>query len=207
VLAPVPPAYLTRPSQHALQAGLDDFQRGLLAHNDQARAHMTLGILYERMREVDRALEAYKNAIRVQPDVWGPRKNLAALHDQLAESAMMRQQRKLAQKNQEVAKRLRAEELKLLARYAKLAPDNAVIQYHYGLLLHLHGQKEEAARALAGACRMEPNSPDYLFALALLHKEHQRWREAIECAERLVQLRPEDARYRQLLAELRDRAE
>ena len=42
---------------------------------------MSFGILYEQMGRDQKAIAAYRTAIRVQDDVTGPRTNLAAFAD------------------------------------------------------------------------------------------------------------------------------
>ena len=198
LLARVPRRELTQPQRDARRAAIDDYERGLMIDNDQAAAHMSLGILYEAMatnqrngRDLQKAVDAYRTAINVQPDMTGPRTNLASVMDRV---------------QPEQAKRLRAEELVLLARDARLVPDSASLQYRYGLSLYLNGRQEEAEEALTTACRLEPNSPDFLLALTLLCRKQRRWVKALRCAEGLVKLRPDDRSYQQVLQDIRAQA-
>lgn len=213
VLARVPVSLLKGTQRQSLTQALEEFKAGLMANNDRASAHLTLGLLYESQQNFAAARQAYETAIHVEPQVTGPRTNLAALLERLAEptqygavggrepaiaSATAAQAVEYRQK----AAELRKEELALLQRDVGLMPTSAALQYRYGLLLYLHGQLQEAEQHLAKACELEPNSPDFALALALFYQKQQRHGEALEWARRLVALRPDDASYRQLLAEL-----
>ena len=206
VLARVPASLLKGTQRQSLTQALDEFKTGLLANSDRASAHLTLGLLYEAQQNFDAARQAYETAIHVEPQVTGPRTNLAALLDRLAERveyhAAGSRVSVLATEYREKAAQLRQEELALLQRDVGLMPTSAPLQYRYGLLLYLHGRMEEAEQHLAKACALEPNSPDFALALTLLYQKQQRSDKALEWAKRLVALRPDDATYRQLLQEL-----
>jgi Flp pilus assembly protein TadD len=83
-----------------------------------------------------------------------------------------------------------------------LAPDSAPIQYRYGLALYLDGQLEAAEQALRRAAQLDPQVPDFQLAMALLYQKLQRYDEALDATRRLLQLRPGDPSYRQLMLEL-----
>ncbi len=219
VLARVPRGTMDGDQRRLLKAALDEFKEGVLVNNDRAAAHLTLGVVYESMNDLAGAEKAYLAAIRVEPNVTGPRTNLAALLERQAEAAESNAQR-IAQQNREAAiesimraqelrgrvAELRKGELPLLGRDAKLAPNNAAIQYRYGLSLYLHGQNTEALAALSKAVALEPNTPDFVLALALLHRQQGDLANAIKQVERLLELRPNDRSYQQLYQEIRQQA-
>jgi predicted CXXCH cytochrome family protein len=206
VLAFAPRIEMTGPQRRLHDQALDEFREGMMLNNDRAAAHLTMGILYENLGENSRAEAAYTRAIQVEPSVTGPRTNLAAMYErelrpleremqQLTIQRQKEQALKLAQQAAEKkAKldRLRAEELQLLARDAGLAPDNAPIQYRYGLSLYLHHRYPDAVRALKRAYELEPKQPDFVLGLALLYQKLGRIPEAIKLAKELVELRPDE---------------
>ena len=123
----------------------------------------------------------------------GPRSNLAALLDRLGEremppSADGRPSEQVRQWQQEAAQ-LRREELTLLARDARLLPRNAAIQYRYGLSLYLNGEQQAAEQALRAAATLEPDNDQFLYALVLFFDKYERYEEARQTAEQLLQLR------------------
>ncbi len=121
-------------------------------------------MLCEGQGRIAEAIQAYETAIGVEPLMTGARSNLAGLLERLAGqeqgprgAAMMQQ-----------AAQLRAEELPLLERDANLAPDNASIQYRYGLALYLAGQMEEAMGRLEKAVELAPQIGEFRQARDLL---------------------------------------
>jgi tetratricopeptide (TPR) repeat protein len=220
VLATIPGGNLRGSKRKQLGHALDEYKQGLMVNNDRAAAHMTLGIVYESLGEADRAIDAYQAAIHVEPQVTGPRTNLAALCDRQAEAADQRAQRAAMMRDMTAgtkameqateyrarAAKLRREELDCLARDAALVPDSAAVQYRYGMLLYLHRRMEEAEAALRKACELEPNNPQFLLGLVLFYQQHAQFAEALPLAERLVGLRPEDAVFRKVLEDIRQQA-
>ena len=200
-----------------LQEVLEEFQKGLLLNNDRAGSHMALGALYESLGQDQRAIAAYRAALRVEPQVTGPRTNLAAVFDRLAEAAEQaaaqagqRQdepaQTKAAEQAagyRQQAAALRREELDYVARDVRLLPESAGLQYRYGMLLYLHRRLEEAEKALLVATTLEPTNPQFLWGLVLFYKEQNQPQTALPLAEKLVKLRPDEPSYRQVLEELR----
>jgi tetratricopeptide (TPR) repeat protein len=147
-------------------ASLKEYKQGLTQHSDLAMSHMGLALLAERQQDFAAAVASYKTAIDVQPDVTGPRSNLAALYESLAGNVPAGSQR-ASNARAEVA-RLRSEELKLLERDALLVPDSGLIQYRYGLALYLAGDLEKSKLALQKACEVEPESEQFRVGLTLL---------------------------------------
>ena len=163
-------------------------------------------MLYETMGDMKKAEEAYRTAIRVEPQMTGPRSNLAALLDRLVESEQNRPEAvqnktKMEQWEQEAAT-LRRQELDLLARDVSLLPNSAQLQYRYGLSLYLHGEQEQAERALRKACELDPSDGRFLYTLALFYDNFKRYDEALDCLDRLVKLVPDNPEYTQLAAQV-----
>jgi tetratricopeptide (TPR) repeat protein len=98
--------------------------------------------------------------------------------------------------------RLRGEELGLLERDARLAPDNAAIQGRVGLARYLAGWQKEADSALLTASLLEPRNAGSLFRLAVYYRDTGRVAEARPLVERLVKLQPENRMFQQFAAEM-----
>jgi predicted CXXCH cytochrome family protein len=215
VLVRLPPAALRGSEREALRKALIELEAGLMVNNDRAGSHMMVGVLRADQSDPAGAQRAYETAMRIEPSIVGPRSNLAELLDRQAD-AMQRQAMQFAQagnpagrdlilKSAEMRQRvtkLRTQELALLRRDVGLVPDNGPIHYRYGLLLYLLGDEARAVGELEEACRLTPNSPDFALALGLLYQKHKRFADAISRMERVVELRPDDASARQLIAEL-----
>jgi tetratricopeptide (TPR) repeat protein len=219
VLSTIAASGFPKREREKFETALNEFHAGLMMSNDRAAAHMTWGIVQENLGNFRPAIEAYETAIRVEPGFAGPRTNLAAVYDRLAEeaearvrqAAMLRQPTTGSRAAQEVqqyrqrAQQLRKEELVCLARDAALVPDNAAIQYRYGMLLYLHRRLDEAEQALLRASRLEPNNPQFLMGIVLFYQEVEDFEKALPLAEELVKLRPGDAMFQQILRDIRRR--
>jgi predicted CXXCH cytochrome family protein len=194
-LAPYPPEAFSQRYLQLRDRALQEYRAGLLEHADQASAHVGLGHLADSQADATTALREYRTAISVQPEVVGPRSNLAELLERTGDPRHA----------PEVAL-LRREELELAARDARLAPQSPVTQYRYGLSLYLLGQFEQAEVALQAACRLEPQLPDYRLTLTLFYQRLERWDDALLNAAELCQLRPQDLSYQNLLREIQAQA-
>lgn len=188
-LARVPPERLPRNQQRALARAEKELRESFLVNADLSGAHLMLGVLAERQGKLQQAATAYRTAIHVQPDVAGPRSNLALLMERM--------------RDPEAAARYRAEELPLLKRDAELSPEHAPLQYRYGLALYLAGQPTSALPVLQRACELEPENVDYVLALALLNEHLQNWNAALQGVRAVRLKRPEDAGLAELEQRLR----
>lgn len=197
VLAGMPMHVLSEETKPVLSALLQEYRDGVLADSDQAGTHMALALLEERIGAANardqvawrqQAIQHYRNAIRVQPDVTGPRSNLVALLEAVDPNAA------------EITK-LRREELALLERDASLAPDEPTVQYRYGLSLYLNGKVSEAAAPLRRAVELAPEITEFRYLLTLLLFEKLgELKEANEHATKLLEIRPQDPAFLQLKA-------
>ncbi len=197
------------PDQHPqgaapkLRQAVEELMTGLSNDNDRAGAHLTLAVMAEQENRMQAAIEHYRDAIRIEPSVTGPRTNLAALLERnLNSSAQPGDQSANTPIVQEISQ-LRKVELELLARDVKLLPDASTIQYRYGLALYVDGQKDEALKHLARAAELEPKNFEYVQAVTLLYKSLARWEEAAQWCNRLIQLgAPDDPTPRNILNEI-----
>jgi tetratricopeptide (TPR) repeat protein len=217
VLARLPPLDFRGKERMSWKAAIDEAFAAADVDNDRAGGHMMRGVLFESLQEEAQAEEAYRTALRIEPGAVGPRANLAGLLDRRLERTLA-EARQLAQSgNLEAAKELlagagpledeayvlREGELNLLERDAQFLPDSAGLQARLGFLRHLQGWRKEGERALAVAHRLEPQTPDFAYSLAVLYFGTGRYREALALATRLRQLRPQEPAYEQLEAEIR----
>lgn len=185
-----------------MKLALNAWVEGLMENNDRGGAHLAVGSLHEQLGDFPGAAEAYREAMRIEPNLVGARANLAAVLD-----AQLTQDRALQPADRvrllKEVEQLRAAEFELLARDAKLAPDNGAIQYRYGLALYLRNEVEPALAAIKHAVELEPRTVDFRLAYTLLLQKAGRIKEAIEQAETILKQRPQDQGAKQLLQELR----
>ena len=148
---------------------LKDVKTSLMAASDRAGAHLGWAMLCEGQGRSEEAVKAYETAIRVEPTTTGPRSNLSSLLERIATQQPGPQSNALMKR----AVELRKQELPLLQRDANLAPENASVQYRYGLALYLSGQMTEAMQRLELAAELEPEIQDFQQARDLLREKLQ----------------------------------
>ena len=153
--------------QLRVDQAMKEVRDSLMVASDRAGAHMGWAMLCEQQGRFDEAIAAYETAMRVEPSMTGPRTNLAATLERVAQETRSRQAPAYLAR----AKQLRSEELPLLARDAALAPDNADIQYRYGLALYLAGQNTEALKQLETAVELAPDVEVFQTAVRLLKEK------------------------------------
>ena len=168
-------------------AALSELEQTMQFNNDRAGAHLSLGSFAESQGRNQQAIEHYENAIAVEPNVTGPRTNLAALLERNLNSQTNPNSANAVALRQEIEK-LRKEELPLLKRDVDLLPSLAAIQFQYGLALYADGQKEEASQRLVRAAELEPDRPDFAQAAAMALESAERWEEALHWARITLKL-------------------
>ncbi len=155
---------LSSSQQTQVDLAMREVRESLMIASDRSGSHLGWAILCEQRDRVEEAIESYETAIQVEPLATGPRTNLASLLERIANERQGPQTRMLL----EQARRLRADELPLLARDAELAPENPDVQYRYGLALYLSGDEEAALEQLQRTVDLEPDVETFRTALELL---------------------------------------
>ena len=136
----------------------------LMVAADRAGAHMGWAMQCEWRGRCQEAIAAYTTAIRTEPNMTGPRTNLASLLERVVQQTTPEQRPAILQR----IGQLRNQELPLIARDAELAPENPGIQYRYGLALYLAGKMDQALEQLELAVELAPQVPDFRQARDLL---------------------------------------
>jgi len=172
-------------------------------------------------RLVREAEEAYRTALRVDPQFVPARMNLALLVYEYGDKAeaerLYREAIRLAPDFAEAYYSLglllaedpqRAEETaQVLLAAAQRAPDHPRIRYNTGLGLVRLERFKEAEEHLLAAYRAQPQSADFLYALADLYIKTRRWNKAAACLNQLIRLQPGHPQWRLLLARVRAEAQ
>jgi tetratricopeptide (TPR) repeat protein len=84
------------------------------------------------------------------------------------------------------------EAVEFLGQAADQMPERARIQYNHGLALQAVGRMDEARTALTRAVDLEPDNVDFLFGLADHFVKREEWERALELADRMIELAPEN---------------
>lgn len=202
--------------EEAFNKAFAELKESLLRNSDQAGALLTLGALSETMGDDKAAEKWYRDAIRIQPNLTGPRSNLAELLTRRLAPLRQRFQQLAANRQRDEARRvaeelalgdfaiahLREEELENLARDASQLPNVSQVQYRYGLALYQANQLANSEKAIARAAQLQPNSVTYLTALVRLQQKREKWEDAKQTIRTLRELRPQDPGLAQVEQEI-----
>jgi len=213
------PTQFWDPTDRARLAGpLAEYRAAQAENADRPENHLNLGILALAEGDLERARSEYEIALRLGPWFVPAYVNLADLDRQLQRDdeaeRVLRSARAVVGDNAELSHALGLtlvregripEAIAELARAAELAPDSARYAYVHGIALHSAGETERAREVLEAAQRRHPGDASLLVALITLSRDAGDLEAANAYALALVQLIPEDAGARQLLAEIQAR--
>ncbi len=159
---------------------LEEFLVGSNDLLERAGTHLNLARMYEGLGKPEKASEAIRAAIRLEPYLTGARSNLALLLDGKPEYA-------------EEVKTLRLGEIALLERDAKMLPENAVNFFRLGSLHYMLDQHQEAIKSLEEACRLDPKAANYhMMALLLWYQKIGDPKKAMQHLIKLEELTPQN---------------
>lgn len=221
VLAAAPDWALEGESRKAFEAARQEYEEAMGAIAERPEAHMNRAIIYEDLGQLDSARQAYRTAIRIDSAYVPAKLNLARQHNdqgnnQRAEQLLrdvIRQRPDMGDAHYMLGLLIAEQSgnmdgvIKHLARAAERMPERPRVQYNYGLALQRAGRRSAAEEALRRAHRLQPDTPDFLNALAIFYAQEEEWETALDYAERLVQLRPNAARPQRLLQQIRSQLE
>jgi predicted CXXCH cytochrome family protein len=174
-----------------LTAAIDEYRASQLVNADRAQSNRNLGNLSLELGKKEAAVESFRTAIRQEPYLTGPRTELSQVLERMLADPKDAEVVKKLGINQDEVRRLREEEVELLARDANLLKGDAFPHYRRGRLLFLLGRLDEAREAFSEACRLAPNDYEYWMWLALLCERQQRWDDAVRALKEMKRIRPD----------------
>ena len=208
-------------SRGEFSKALKDYESSLKVNSDRAGVHLVAGSLYERLGRINDAIASYRNAMSVQPQLTGPRANLAALldvkADQLARELQQRGSQQQLSKSQhdtmmanirklgQQSKDLRAEEHERLRRDVERAENVTgahFLHYRFGMSSYLQGEMDGALEQLKLAVEKSPENPTYLLGLATFYVQIGDTAAARPLVESLLELEPNNASYQLLMKQV-----
>jgi predicted CXXCH cytochrome family protein len=205
-----------------LQAAMVSATKELVAAEmvdaDRPEAHLNLGLLDMRRRQMPEAEAEYRTALRLDPGFFPALVNLADLDrmrgaDQEG-AELLKEAIAIEPDNADaryslglllVRQRDYAGALELLRRAHELAPDNARYAYVYAVALNSTGAPAEATALLERAHQQHPTDRDILMALVSFARDAGDFTLALKHARELVTLDPGDTQLRALVSDLEKR--
>jgi predicted CXXCH cytochrome family protein len=219
ILSAVPTEELKEEQRQAFDEALAEYKTGQRNLLDGPDGNLNLGNLYDNLGESDKAIERFKTAAEMDPELIPPRMNLAHLHNRLGRNDKAEQRLRevlkhhpdygeahyslgllLAEDSQRIG-----EAVEHLGRAAELMPERPRVLYNYSLALQKIGRGRAAERALLRAHDLAPESADILNALAIYYYQRRQWDEAYTYAEKLAEVAPNAPGPQRLLRQLRQR--
>lgn len=187
---------LTAEQRNAFDKAMIEFRETQELALDHAGAHRVLATLDRMYGRNAEAAQRLQTAIELEPYMSGPRGELASLLQDMPG-------------NEERVRRLREEEVELVERDSRIAPNNASIFYQLGMLRYLLGEYDKAQAALEIASKLAPENYDFLMALALMYDkryelsgDENQFNQAVNTLKQLHDMRPEDPRAQSILVSL-----
>jgi Flp pilus assembly protein TadD len=202
-----------------LEAAVAEWIRAEQINADRPEAHVNLATLYGRLGRAGDAESALRTALLLDPHFVPALVNLADLLRAQGRDAdgarFLETAVRVAPADPEALHALGllrvrqgqiAEAVDLLRRAAAGRPDSARFAYVYAVALHDTGRVDDAIAVLTAAHGRRPANRETLAALATYLAERGRVTRALQYADKLAALDPQDAAARTLVEALRQRA-
>jgi tetratricopeptide (TPR) repeat protein len=203
VLSVVPRESLSLNQQQALDKALREYVDAALASAEHPQSHVNLGLLYLGQGLVEKAEQAYRQAIKLDPTYAAAYVNLADLYRQQqseskAEATLIAARAAVGQDAgvehslglQYVRAKQMPQALSALATAARLQPDNARYGYVYAVALDGAGESARAIKILQEVHAKHPFDRDVLIGLVGFNKARGNTKEAMGYARKLVAMDP-----------------
>jgi len=217
-------AYTDAEQREKFDQALAELKRSLYIENDRAAFHMMLGGLHEMLDDLERAKDDYRAAITVEPNLAGPRSNLAAVLDaevrqmereirQMRPSGSMnvadlqqmreRMRRRGEQmiRSAQTVERLRLEEHQLLAidvARAEDLQDTHGLHYRYAMSCFVQKDIESTEKHLLEAYTQAPDNSAYQMGMATFYVHVEDGEKAMVYVDKLLEGDPQHPGYRSL---------
>ncbi|MCC6325893.1 MAG: hypothetical protein DCC43_04360 [Candidatus Brocadia sp.] len=197
---------ITQKEKGNIQAALQDVNRAIELHGNDAVAYSNRGVMYEKMHENDRALDDYNKAIALNPDyapVYYNRGSLYASRE-IFDKAIMDYSKAIAlDPNSALSYYNRGVAFRMIGRRdlsigdfnsaISLDPEFALAYAQRGLA---YAESDEPAKALADfnkGLELDPNNTEIFMKRSILHADAQRFDEAIADISNFIQSNKDNA--------------
>ncbi len=194
------------------KVALLEFRQAMERTADFPASRHNLGNLYAGRNQHNIAITHYQKAIEIDGEFYPAKVNLAMLYNGQGKKDKAEQLlREVVTDHPDLYEVKYSLGLLLVEKkkYEKAAihltdaaaglPQRARIHYNLGLLLQQLKRNAEAEKALRQALTVEPDNPDFLYALAVFHVQKQQWAKARIIAEDMVLKHPNLPRGQKLL--------
>jgi predicted CXXCH cytochrome family protein len=220
LLAAVPTASQPAADRQNFDRAAAEFVAAQRLNADRPEAHTTLANFLAQRRQPAEAEAEYKTALKLSPQFVPATINLADLYRALDRSGdglkVLREAITAVPQDAGlhyalglalVRQKKNDEALSELRRATELAPDQTRYAYVYAVGLHSTGRVDEAIAALKENVSKHPTDRDSLSALVTFNRDAGNIATALEYAQQLAQLVPDDKRISELVDALKRQME
>jgi len=202
-LAGEPSKRLSPDQKRVFQAGLQEYMASMQYSADFAFGRYNLANLYVALNRPEEAILNYQAALKIDDLFYPAKVNLAMLYNARAKNdeaeKLLKEVLKVYPRMYDVAyslglllaeKKQYEEAAEYLRMAAKGMPERARIHYNLGLLLQVLKREAEAESALQKALDLEPDTLDFMYALADFYLKRGNLSEVRALAEQMVSKHP-----------------
>ncbi len=217
-LAGEPSKHLDPAQQRVFQTALDEYVSSMKYSGDFAFGRYNLGNLYAELQRTEDAIRNYWAAIKIDDLFYPAKVNLAMLYNQLGDNDKAEQLlREVVAAHPELyeiayslglllAEREQYDEAVVyLEKAAKGMPKHARVYYNLGLLLQHLERDAEAETALLKALELEQENMDYMYALADYYLKREKFSQAKQIAEKMIEKYPTNRMGYDLLSSIKSK--
>ncbi|TVM03406.1 MAG: hypothetical protein CV087_05530 [Candidatus Brocadia sp. WS118] len=189
-----------------IRAALQDVNRAIQLHGNDAVAFCNRGVMYEKMHDSDRALDDYNKAIALNPDYAPVYYNRGSVYASMEvfDRAIMDYSKAISLNpnftlsfyNRGIAfKMIGRGDLSIedLSHVISLDPKFAMAYAQRGLAFAESGEPEKALADFNKALDIDPNNTDIYMKRSILHADAQRFDEAIADISTFIKLSKDNA--------------
>ena len=191
---------------------LQEYKTYLEVNRYFPQGEMNRGQFYEQQGETEKAIEAYESALQRDPHFNPARINLAYLYNSQGRNVeaeqllrtVIEQEPDFGQAHYSLALLL-AEENRLeeavtyFEQASQLNPQQGRIIYNLAIANQTLERPEEAENAYLDAIEVEPGNGDFRYGLLTLYMQQEQYSKALEQAEILEEINPNNARIQQII--------
>lgn len=195
---------LSAEQQTVLDQGVKEYKKAMQYVADFPSGRYNLGLMYQAQGNTQKAIESYEQALKIDHLFIPAQNNLAMLYNAVGDNYKAVELFKNILENRpdmaEIAYSLGlllaeqknySEAVIYLKQAAGGMPERARVHYNLGLLLQLLKQAEDAEKSLLKALSLEPDSFDFLYALADHYVKHKAPDKAVMVAQKMMQVYPD----------------